>query len=226
MGRNKMAMKTQPCQYRREPAGMKKSTATKMTAKRLRRRRRVLRLREVVIDFDVTENDKERVAERMGWEGRSPRTRYARSDQRARWTLLKSRRNGGGRTVAVWRGTRRRGIGAALPAGEGAAAPGAGAWSWGRNESPIYGEAGGRIGWRGRGDAAIPVSVYGGTAAGSRPARGADGHGSGCGASGRGGSSGLAVVGGRQVHGRTNDFAGSRTACAGWSARIGVLWLS
>ncbi len=49
MGRNKMAMKTQPCQYRREPAGMKKSTAAKMTAKRLRKMSRVLRLRGVGI---------------------------------------------------------------------------------------------------------------------------------------------------------------------------------
>src|SRR5712664_4721053 len=149
------------------------------------------------------------------------------SGPRCTWdVLLESRRNGNARTVSIRRGGWRRGVRAAVAPGEGAAAPGAGAWSWGGDESPIYGEAGWRIGWRGRGDAAIPVSVYGGTAAGSRPAHGADGHGSGCGASGRGGSSGLAVVGGRQVHGRTNDFAGSRTACAGWSARIGVLWLS
>jgi hypothetical protein len=37
-----------------------------MKAKRLRRRRRVLRLREVGIGFCVAGNDKERVAERMG----------------------------------------------------------------------------------------------------------------------------------------------------------------
>src|SRR5258708_27820015 len=63
MGRNNRAMKTQPCQYRREPAGMKRITATKMTAMRQRRMSRVLRLRGVDIAFAVYEIDKERVAE-------------------------------------------------------------------------------------------------------------------------------------------------------------------
>src|SRR5882762_9096877 len=49
MGRNKMAMKTHPCQYRKEPAGMKRRAATKMTAMRLRRVSRVARLRGVDI---------------------------------------------------------------------------------------------------------------------------------------------------------------------------------
>src|SRR6266567_4347164 len=42
----------------------------------------------------------------------------------------------------------------------------------------------------------------------------------------RPGSSWSGVVGGRQVHGRTNDLAGCGTATTGWGARIGVLWLS
>lgn len=71
MGRNKIAMKTQPCQKRREPAGRKRSAATKMTAMRLRRISRAVRLREVDIGFDASESDKERVAEvirRTGYE--------------------------------------------------------------------------------------------------------------------------------------------------------------
>src|SRR3989442_2229313 len=152
--------------------------------------------------------------------------RSARDEQRARRVLLESLRNGGGRTVTIWRGGRRRGIGVALPAGERAVAPGAGARSWGGDESPFYGEPGGRIGWCGRSDVSIPVSVHGGTAAGSRRAHSAYGNCRGCGANGCGGGSGVAITGGRQVHGRTNDFAGSGTTSAGWRARIGVLWLS
>jgi len=56
-------MKTHPCQYRREPAGRKRNTATKMTAKRERRMSRVLRVRGVDIGLVVYGNDKERVAE-------------------------------------------------------------------------------------------------------------------------------------------------------------------
>src|SRR5216683_5252037 len=63
MGRNNRPMKTHPCQYRKEPAGRKRNTATKMTAKRERRMSRVLRLRGVDIGFAVYANDKERVAE-------------------------------------------------------------------------------------------------------------------------------------------------------------------
>jgi hypothetical protein len=63
MGRNKMAMKTHPCQYRREPAGRKRSAATKTTAMRLRRMSRVVRLRGVDIGFAAIGSDKERVAE-------------------------------------------------------------------------------------------------------------------------------------------------------------------
>src|SRR6266581_1681217 len=63
MGRNNMAIKTHPCQYRKEPAGRKRNTAMKMSAKRLRRMSRVVRLRRVDIGFAVTGNDKERVAE-------------------------------------------------------------------------------------------------------------------------------------------------------------------
>src|SRR5258708_4963681 len=48
-GTNKMAIKSQACQYRGEPAGMKSIIATKMTAMRLRRMSRVLRLRGVAI---------------------------------------------------------------------------------------------------------------------------------------------------------------------------------
>src|SRR5882762_10135407 len=81
--------------------------------------------------------------------------------------LLESRRNGGGRTVTIWRGGRRRGVGAVVAAVEGAAAAGAGAWGWGRDESPIYGEVGGGIGRCGRSDTTVPVSVHGGAAAGS-----------------------------------------------------------
>src|SRR5260370_42324183 len=65
--------------------------------------------------------------------------------------MLESQRNGGGRTVAIRSGGWRRGVGAAVAAGEGAPAPGAGARSWGGDESPIYGEAGGRIWQQGRG---------------------------------------------------------------------------
>src|SRR5260370_21281336 len=140
--------------------------------------------------------------------------------------MLESRRNGSGRTVAIWCGGRRRGIGVALPAGEGAVAPGAGEWRWGGDESPLHGEAGGRIGWCGRGHAAVPVSVYGAKATGPGRACGADGHGRGRGARGCGGGSWLAVVGGRQIYGRTNDFAGCGGAAFGWGARIAVLWLS
>jgi len=39
-----------------------------------------------------------------------------------------------------------------------------------------------------------------------------------------GGSSWLAVVGGRQVNGRTDDFARCGTASTGWGARIGIFW--
>src|SRR6266487_3926060 len=70
MGRNKMAMKTQPCQYRREPAGTKRSTATKMTEMRLRRMSRVLRLRGVDISFDV-------YGERQGESSRKRRMEFA-----------------------------------------------------------------------------------------------------------------------------------------------------
>src|SRR6266850_1946113 len=130
------------------------------------------------------------------------------------------------RAVSIRRGGGRRGVCAAVAPGEGAAAPGAGAWSWGGDESPIYGEAGGRIGWRERGDVTLPVSLHGSTTAGSGRARGVDGHGRGCGASGCGGGSRLAIVGGRQVHGRTNDFTGCGTASTGWRSRLGVLWFS
>src|SRR6266852_163067 len=98
-----------------------------------------------------------------------------------------------------------RSIRVVVAPGEGAAAPGAGPWSWSGDESPIYGEAGGRIGRRGRGDVALPVSLHGRTTAGSGRARSVDGHCRGCGASGCGGGSRFAVVGGGQVHGRTND---------------------
>jgi len=63
MGRNNRAMKTHPCQYRKEPAGMKRNAATKRTAKRLRRMSRVWRLRGAVIGLAVFESDEERVAE-------------------------------------------------------------------------------------------------------------------------------------------------------------------
>src|SRR6266571_4489996 len=53
------------------------------------------------------------------------------------------------------------------PARRWRAAPGAGARSWGGDESPIYGEADGRIGLRGHVDIAVPVSVHGETATGS-----------------------------------------------------------
>src|SRR6267378_3122463 len=96
------------------------------------------------------------------------------SGPRCTWdVLLESRRNGNARTVSIRRGGWRRGVCAAVAPGEGAAAPGAGAWSWGGDESPIYGEAGGR-----------------------------------------------------QVHGRTNDFTGCGTASTGWRSRLGVLWFS
>src|SRR5882762_5439502 len=65
--------------------------------------------------------------------------------------LLESRRNGGGCTVAICGGGRGGGFGSALATGTGASAPGDGARSWGGDESPIYGAACGRIGWRGRG---------------------------------------------------------------------------
>src|SRR6267143_7003411 len=142
------------------------------------------------------------------------------------WVLLESRRNGDSRKARPWRRQRRRGIGVALPAGEGALAPGARAWSRGGDESPVYGATGGRVGQRERGDAEIPVSVHGGRAAGSRRARSTDSDGRGCSASGGGGGSWVAVVGGWQVHGRTNDFAGRSTASTGWGARTRVLWLS
>src|SRR6266852_1436499 len=105
-------------------------------------------------------------------------------------------------------------------------APRSGARSRRGDESPIYGKPGGRIGWSGRGNVSIPVSVHGATAAGSRPAAGADGDCRSCGADGRGDGSWLTFADGRQVHGRANDFAGGGTACSGWRARIGVLWLS
>src|SRR5260370_19374992 len=126
--------------------------------------------------------------------------------------------------MTSWRGRRRRSIGVALPAGERAMAPRSGARSRRGDEPPIYGKAGGRIGRRGCGNVSIPVSVHGTTAAHSRPADSSDGDSRNCGAKGRGGGSWVAVVGGRQVHGRTNDFASSGTASAGWRARIGVLW--
>ncbi len=132
---------------------------------------------------------------------------------------------GPGLVVTGGRG-RGGGFGSALATGTGASAPGDGARSWGGDESPIYGAACGRIGWRGRGHVSIPVSVHGNTAADSRRSRSSDGDGRGCGSSGCGGSSWLAVVGGRQVNGRTNDFAGCGTASTGWGARIGVLWIS
>src|SRR6266567_4616124 len=82
MGRNNRAMKTHPCQYRKEPAGRKRNTATKMTAKRERRMSRVLRLRGVDIGFAVYGNDEERVAEaaiqiRRGSVGSGPRGKRA-----------------------------------------------------------------------------------------------------------------------------------------------------
>src|SRR5713101_2176052 len=221
MGTNKMAMNTQPCQYRREPAGMKRIAATKMTAMTLRRMSRVLRLRGVAIGCDVTENGKERVAESS-----KSNSLYARDEQHAQLVLLESRRDGRGRTITIWRGRRRRSIGVALSAGERAMAPRFGARSWRGDEPPIYGKAGGRIGRRGRSDASIPVSVHGAAAAGSRPADSSDDNRCGCSTSSRGGGSWLAVVGGRQVHGRTHDFASGGTACSGWRAGIGILWLS
>src|SRR6266404_4342355 len=149
------------------------------------------------------------------------------SGPRCTWdVLLESRRNDSARTVSIRNGGRRRGVRVAVAPGEGAAAPGAGAWSWGGDESPIYGEAGGRIGWRGRGDVTLPVSLHGSTTAGSRRARGIDGHCRGCGASGCGGGSRFAVVGGRQVHGRADDFTGRGTASTGWRTRLSVLWFS
>src|ERR1700674_4820483 len=120
--------------------------------------------------------------------------------------LLESRRNGSARTVSIQSGGWRRSVCVAGAPGEGAAAPGTGAWSWSGDESPIYGEAHGRIGWRGRGDVTLPVSLHGSTTTGPGRARGVDGHRRGCGASGCGGGSRFAVVGGRHVHGRTNDF--------------------
>src|SRR5207249_9631924 len=90
-----------------------------------------------------------------------------RRDSRMWYVLLESRRNGGGRTVTIWRGGRRRGVGAVVAADEASATPSAGAWGWGGDESPIYGEAGGRIGWCGRSDITVPVSVHGGAAAGT-----------------------------------------------------------
>src|SRR5882672_10412143 len=147
------------------------------------------------------------------------------SGPRCTWdVLLESRRNDSARTVSIRNGGWRRGVRVAVAPGEGAAAPGAGAWSWGGDESPIYGEAGGRIGRRGRGDVTLPVSLHGSTTAGSGPARGVDGHRRGCGASVCG--SRFAIVGGRQVHGRANDFPGRGTASTGWRSRLGVFWFS
>src|SRR5882724_9626276 len=149
------------------------------------------------------------------------------SGPRCTWdVLLESRRNGSARTISIRRGGWRRGVRAAVAPGEGAAAPGASAWSWGGDVSPIYGEAGGRIGWRGRGDVTLPVSLHGSTTAGSGRARAVDGHRRVCGASGCERGSRLAVVGGRQVHGRTNDFTDCGTGSTGWRTRLGVLWFS
>src|SRR5258707_15404550 len=94
-------------------------------------------------------------------------------DRRAlgrRDVLLESRRNGGERTVAICTGGRRRGVGAAIAACEGAMAAAAGAWSWGGDESSIYWEARERICWWGRGEIGVPVSVHGGTGARCRQA--------------------------------------------------------
>src|ERR1700694_1330374 len=60
----------------------------------------------------------------------------------------------------------------------------------------------------------------------TRRARGADGNRRGCGTSVCGGSSRLAVVGGWQVNGRTDDFARCGTASTGWRARIDIFWFS
>src|SRR5256885_8577919 len=71
------------------------------------------------------------------------------SGPRCTWdVLLESRRNGSARTVSIRRGGWRRGIRAAVAPGEGAAAPGASAWSWGGGVLTLYGEACGRHSWR------------------------------------------------------------------------------
>src|SRR5260370_28931455 len=89
MGTNKMAMKPQPCQYRREPAGMKSIAATKITAMTLRRMRRVFGGRGAAIGFDVPENGKGRVEE-----SRQSNLRYPRDEPRAQVVLLESPRGG------------------------------------------------------------------------------------------------------------------------------------
>lgn len=73
-----MAVKTHPCQYRREPTGRKRSAATKMSAMRQRRRNCVLRLRGVDIGRVAYANNKERVAE----SGSSNSWRGAEADER------------------------------------------------------------------------------------------------------------------------------------------------
>src|SRR6266850_23 len=140
--------------------------------------------------------------------------------------LLESRRNGSDRTVALQSGGWRRSVCFAAAPNHGAAALGTGPRRRCGDEAPIHGEAGGRIGWRGHRDITLPVSVHGRATPGSGRARRVDGHGRGCGASGCGGSSRLAVVGWRQVHGWTDDFPGCGTASTGGRAGIGVLWLS
>src|SRR6266704_2775561 len=70
MGRNNMAINTHPCKYRKEPAGRKRNTAMKMSAKRLRRMSRVVRLRAVDIGF-------RRYWERQGKSSRKQRCKFA-----------------------------------------------------------------------------------------------------------------------------------------------------
>src|SRR5271168_1117855 len=131
-----------------------------------------------------------------------------------------------GREIAIADSGRGRGFRAAGATLSAALAADSRTWRGGGDGTHLYAEPGERVGWSGCGYAALPVPLYGAAPACAGSTAIADGYGGGGCAGGCGGSFGPAAIGGRQVHGRENDFAGRGGGVAAGGERPGVLRVS